>query len=175
MSTPAVSLATSAPAITILPKPLIRAPYAVPDALQQFLDRIEVLAVENERQAMWDGWKLWSFKAPAILAAACSGAIAFLNGPAVWIVILTGILGCCVVLDGMLHPGERRDVHRRAGEGLRNLERDLASRWRIASFAGLTSSTTLAQILEDGWREWKRIHAYVEGNLFAGHQEPTYT
>ena len=54
---------------------------------------------------------------------------------------------------------DQRNVNQRASEDLRFLKADLERRWRIASSAGLTSSTTLYQILEYGWREWRRLTA----------------
>lgn len=54
---------------------------------------------------------------------------------------------------------EHRNANLRASEGLHSLKVDLESRWRIASSEGDATSTVLYQILEFGWREWKRITA----------------
>lgn len=47
----------------------------------------------------------------------------------------------------------------RASERLYRLKADLENRWQIASSEGLTSSTTLYQVLEYGWNELLRITA----------------
>ncbi|HEY6253949.1 MAG TPA: hypothetical protein VI685_28675 [Candidatus Angelobacter sp.] len=52
---------------------------------------------------------------------------------------------------------EQRGVDLRASEDLYSLKSDLERRWQIASSEGLTSSTMLYQILEYGWKEWRRI------------------
>ena len=51
---------------------------------------------------------------------------------------------------------EQRNVNRRAFEVLYSLKADLESKWRTASSEGHTSSTVLYEILEYGWREWRR-------------------
>ena len=52
---------------------------------------------------------------------------------------------------------EQRNGNLRASADLYSLKADLESRWRIASSEGDTSSTVLYQILEYGWKEWRRI------------------
>lgn len=54
---------------------------------------------------------------------------------------------------------EQRNVNQRVSNDLYSLKADLESRWRIASSEGHTSSTMLYQILEYGWKEWRRITA----------------
>lgn len=157
MSGSAAMLAVSSPAVPGSPAKPITAAYAIPDALQQFLGKLEAWAAENQRKALWDRFKFWSFKAIAILAACGSFAMALVNqrlGPA--IAVLSGISAICVVLDGILRPGKYRNAHLRAAEGLLDLKEILQRRWQIVSLEGYTSST-LAEILEDGWKELKKI------------------
>lgn len=52
---------------------------------------------------------------------------------------------------------EQRTANLRLSEDLYSLKADLESRWRVASSEGHTTSTVLYQILEYGWREWRRI------------------
>lgn len=54
---------------------------------------------------------------------------------------------------------EQGSVDLRASADLDTLKADLKSMWQIASSEGLTSSTMLYQILEYGWKEWRRITA----------------
>ena len=54
---------------------------------------------------------------------------------------------------------EQRRVNLRVSEDLHCLKADLESKWRIASSEGHTSSTLLYEILEHGWKEWRRITA----------------
>lgn len=54
---------------------------------------------------------------------------------------------------------EQRTANLRLSEDLYSLKADLESRWRIASSEGHTTSTVLYQLLEYGWREWRRITA----------------
>lgn len=165
MSASAASLPATRRAIVTSPK---AAHCVVPEALQQFLQKLKNSSVENERKAMWDGLKFWSLKAPAILVAGGSGITAIVNAKiGLSVAILNGILSICVVLDGLLHPGEHRNVHLRAAEELRNLKEDIESKWQIRWAEGHTSSALLAEILDAGWRARKKINAYVEGTLFA--------
>jgi len=52
---------------------------------------------------------------------------------------------------------EQCDAH--TSEDFCSLKADPESRWRIAGSEGHTSSTILYEILEYGWREWRRITA----------------
>lgn len=52
---------------------------------------------------------------------------------------------------------EQRTANLRLSEELYSLKADLESRWRVASSEGNATSTVLYQILEYGWREWRRI------------------
>ena len=54
---------------------------------------------------------------------------------------------------------DQRNVNLLVSESLCSLKADLESRWQIASSEGYTSSTMLYQILEYGWKEWRRIIA----------------
>lgn len=131
--------------------------YPVPGALQQFLQKAEGWALENRRKAMREGLKFWSLKAAAILAAGSAAVMAAMHGTGLLLAILNGILVICVVLDGILRPGKNRDVHLRACEGFQNLKDDVEDKWLRASYERCTSSSTLAQILEDGWKARKKI------------------
>lgn len=63
-------------------------------------------------------------------------------------------------LQQVLHRIEEQgDANLRASERLYSLKADLENRWQIASSEGLTSSTTLYQVLEYGWKELLRITA----------------
>ena len=54
---------------------------------------------------------------------------------------------------------EQCNANLRTSEDLCSLKANLESRWRIASSGGQTSSTMLYEILEYGWKEWRRITA----------------
>ena len=54
---------------------------------------------------------------------------------------------------------EQCKVDLRTSVDLYSLKSVLESRWRIASSEGRTSSTMLYEILEYGWKEWRRITA----------------
>lgn len=169
MSASATSLAPTQPAIPTSPAASTPTAYPIPGALQEFLQKLETSLLENKRKAIWDGLKFWSLKAPAILAAGGSGITAFVNSEiGLSVAILNGILGICVVLDGMLHPGEHRNVHLRASEAMRNLKDDIESKWQLACCEGHTSTAMLAEILQAGWKERRKIAAFVEGTLFTG-------
>ena len=63
-------------------------------------------------------------------------------------------------LQQFLHKiEEQHNLNLRSSEDLYNLKSDLESRWRIACSEGYTSSTMLYEILEYGWKEWRRITA----------------
>jgi hypothetical protein len=52
----------------------------------------------------------------------------------------------------------QRNVRLPVAESLRNLKEATERKWQIAAYAGYTSSATLAEILEGGWKEWKEIN-----------------
>lgn len=52
---------------------------------------------------------------------------------------------------------EQGSVDLCASPDLDALKADLENMWQIASSEGSTSSTVLYQILEYGWKEWRRI------------------
>lgn len=61
-------------------------------------------------------------------------------------------------LRQLLHKIEKqRNVNLGASADLYSLRADLESRWQIASSEGDISSTMLYQLLEYGWKEWRRI------------------
>lgn len=63
-------------------------------------------------------------------------------------------------LQQLLHKiEEQRNVNLRMSEDLYSLKADLESRWRTAASEGHTTSTMLNEILEYGWKEWRRITA----------------
>lgn len=63
-------------------------------------------------------------------------------------------------LQQLLHKiEEQRTVNPPASEDLNSLRTDLENRWHTASSQGHTSSTSLYEILEYGWKEWRRIAA----------------
>jgi len=62
-------------------------------------------------------------------------------------------------LQQFLHRIEEQRWNLPASEDLCNLKAALESRWRTASFEGHASSTTLYEILQHGWKEWRRLTA----------------
>jgi len=54
---------------------------------------------------------------------------------------------------------EQRNMNLRISEDLYSLKADLESKWRSAASEGHTTSTMLNEILEYGWKEWRRITA----------------
>jgi hypothetical protein len=61
-------------------------------------------------------------------------------------------------LQQLLHKIEAQcNMNLRISEDLYSLQADLESKWRIAASEGHTTSTTLYEILEYGWKEWRRI------------------
>lgn len=132
--------------------------YAVPSALQQFFNKLEGWAIENERKALQDRCKFWSLKALAILTASGSGVIALMNKePGLSLAVPNGITFICIILDGIMRPGKYRNTHLRIAASLWELKGSIERRWQKADFQGNASSTTLAEILEDGWKELKEI------------------
>ncbi|HKD13538.1 MAG TPA: hypothetical protein VKE71_03245 [Candidatus Angelobacter sp.] len=63
-------------------------------------------------------------------------------------------------LQQLLHMlEEQRNKNPRSSEDLCHLQTDLEHRWQIASSEGHASSTTLYEILEYGWTEWRKLAA----------------
>ena len=52
-----------------------------------------------------------------------------------------------------------RMIDQQRSNDLCSLKADLESRWQIASSDGLTSSTTLYELLQYAWKEWQRLTA----------------
>jgi hypothetical protein len=158
MSTASLTSVASPSAIAVAAQVALAKPaYSIPGALQQFLEKVEGCAVENRRKFMRESLKFWSLKASAILAVAGSGVMAMVTGAGLPVTILTVVACICFVFDLVFQPGEHRKFYLRASQGLRRLKQDVESRWQIASFERRTSSTTLAEILEDGWKAKMKI------------------
>ena len=63
-------------------------------------------------------------------------------------------------LQQFLHKiEEQQNLNLHSSKDLYSLKSDLESKWRLASSEGHTSSTMLYEILEYGWKEWRRITA----------------
>ena len=139
--------------------------YAMPCALQRLLAKVEARRCEIKHQAVWEGVKFWSLKVPAILAAVGSGITAALGEFGVSLAVLIALLGICVALDGMIHPGAHRVALLRASEGLRNLKDSIEFWWD--ELKDNSPDDAAAQIIAKAEKQWKKIADYVDGTLFA--------
>ena|ERR1700682_2546844 len=176
MSASAASLAVSRPAVASLPAELTTTVEAMPYELQRVVQKVENWRLENKRKAMWDGLKLWSLKAPAIIVAGGSSVVSFvaaklgLGDVSSLTGFLTGLLGICVVLDGMLHPGQHRNLRLRASSDLQTLQDRIEFRWAQRN-PNISPNEAAQQILADVEKKWEGIAACLNGAQGVGPQD----
>jgi len=137
-------------------------PRPMPLELQQYMQKLELWALANKKDARLDSLKFWSLKGPAIVAASLSGVLASLHLPSA-IPLLIGVIGSiCVAFDGIVHPGKMRSFHIRAVHDLRTLEHSIQNQWIIASLRHVDSEEFAAKLLENAEQKRLEISEYLK-------------
>ena len=103
------------------------------EVLAEELKHLEKWAKGNKFDSQLDSIKFWLLKTPAIIISASSGVLAHYHLDSIS-VVLSGVAGAIILLDGILQPGSLRDVHYLAFFELRSLQDEVVAEWSKSSF-----------------------------------------
>ena len=143
----------------------IQGPAMVPSAsemptdLSDYFRELEQWALGNAADAKSGTTAFWVLKAPAVLASALAGLLAYFQWPVAGLVVGFAASGC-MLIDSFNPRGALRNTHMRAYHDIRNLTNGLMNQWRSRD-RHVPEVDVVRKIISESEAERSRIAQYV--------------